>query len=145
MTLRGDSRRTRLAELPVPSLEALRWPSVGEEVTTVEMVGGARQSADGLVGGGRRLRISDDVLSRRVVDETLILRLEGEEYFTLEGVGNRIWDLLGQGTSLARMVAALSDQYEVDASQLEADVRAVLHHLLGSGLIVFIDESTPTP
>jgi hypothetical protein len=109
----------------------------------VEMVSGAWQSADDLFAGDRRLKIADDVLSRRIVDETLILRLEGEAYFSLDGVGSRIWDLLNQGTSLARVLEVLSDQYEVDASRLKADVRVVLRNLLGSGLIVLVEESTP--
>jgi hypothetical protein len=117
-----------------------RW---GEEVTTVEMVSGAKQSADDSMLDGRRLRIADDVLSRRFIDETLILRLEGEVYFSLDGVGSSIWDLLDQGTSLARVVEVLSEQYEVATSQLEADVRSVLLDLLEIGLIVLVDESSP--
>jgi hypothetical protein len=109
----------------------------------VEMVSGARQSVDDLLGGGRPLRIADDVLSRRIVDETLILRLEDEMYFSLEGVGSQIWGLLGQGASLDHIVEVLADRYEVDPSRLEADVRAVLANLLQSGLIELDEESIP--
>lgn len=85
---------------------------------------------------GQRLTVADDVLSRRIGDETVILRLDTEEYFGLNGVGTRLWDLLDEGTTFDRAVTLLAADYQVDPDLLQADVRVVLGDLMESGLVV---------
>jgi hypothetical protein len=82
-----------------------------------------------------RLTRSDDVLSRRIVSEVLIVRLEDEEYFGLSGVGARLWDLLGDGATMAELVATIADEYDVETAILERDVRAVLNQLCAADLL----------
>jgi hypothetical protein len=82
-----------------------------------------------------RLTRSGDVLSRRIGGEVLIVRLADEEYFGLSGVGARLWDLLGDGATIAELVATLADEYEVETAVLERDVRAVLSQLSAADLL----------
>lgn len=92
--------------------------------------------SEGALGEHTRLRIPSRVRSRRIADETVILNLDGETYFGLEGVGTDLWDLLGDGATPAQITTALVGVYDVDVAMLEADVRDILGHLLAQGLIV---------
>jgi hypothetical protein len=106
-------------------------------------------AVSGAVGGsfegGSRFVIAEDVLSRRVGDETIILDLETERYFGLTGVGTRLWQLLDDGMSFDRAVAVLSEEYGVDAAIVERDIREVLDDLLGSDLVVVAGDREGCP
>ena len=92
----------------------------------------------------RRLMIAPDVRSRRIADETVILRLDTEQYFGLSGVGSRLWELLGRGTDVDGAVHVLADEYEVDPALVRTDVHALLSNLMGSELVVAAQEPGDT-
>jgi hypothetical protein len=93
---------------------------------------------------GHRLMVAEDVRSRRIAGETVILHLETEQYFGLSGVGSRLWELLGHGTDVEHAVNRLADEYEMDAALVRADVHALLSNLMGSELVVAVPESGAT-
>jgi hypothetical protein len=80
--------------------------------------------------------VPDHVLSRRVSGEVVILDLDSDEYFGLQEVGARVWELVETGAPFSAMVATLLEEYEVEAHRLAEDVRALLAGMLAGGLIV---------
>ena len=84
---------------------------------------------------GRKFSVSNDVLFQEVGGETVLLDLASEQYFGLDEVGTRIWQLLNEGLGPGDMVDTLLDEYEVERERLEADVRELLGSLLDAGLI----------
>ena len=80
-------------------------------------------------------KASRDVLFQEVGGETVLLDLASEQYFGLDEVGTRIWQLLNEGLGPGEMVDTLLDEYEVERERLEADVRELLGSLLEAGLI----------
>ena len=75
--------------------------------------------ADGAsISGDSTLRIPNHVLSRRVGDETVILSLDDEHYFGLDGVGTRFWEIVKGGTTFGEAVDALLAAYEVERDVL---------------------------
>ena len=84
-----------------------------------------------------RYRIPEHVLSRDAGSETIVLSMESERYFALDGTGPRVWELLTErGAATAdELVAALAQEYEVDLSVLSTDVAAMLASLLQHGLV----------
>ncbi|MEH6552207.1 MAG: PqqD family protein [Pseudomonadales bacterium] len=79
--------------------------------------------------------ISDDVLFQQVAGEAVLLDLQGEEYFGLNEVGVRVWQLLQEGHSANSVVAALLAEYAVAKPQLSDDVKGLLSQLQERGLI----------
>ena len=79
--------------------------------------------------------VSKDVLFQEVSGETVLLDLASEQYFGLDEVGTRVWQLLNEGKSLGGMIEVLLEEYEVEREQLEGDVRALLESLLEAGLV----------
>ena len=102
----------------------------------METTNGEAHARRGPFAEGARIRIADDVVSRCVFGETVMLRLETEEYFGLNGVGTRLWELVRHGTTFDDAVAVLADEYDADRRLVEADVHAVLTSLLASELVV---------
>ena len=79
--------------------------------------------------------VSKDVLFQEVSGETVLLDLASEQYFGLDEVGTRVWQLVNEGKSLGGMIEVLLEEYEVEPEQLEGDVRALLESLLEAGLV----------
>ena len=79
--------------------------------------------------------IPADVMARQVGDETVILHLGSGNYYGLDPVGARVWQLLAEGRTPAQACAQMLAEYEVAPAQLEADLRTLLQDLLANGLL----------
>ncbi len=84
----------------------------------------------------RRLRPSPDALASRVGEETVILHLGNDTYYSLDAVGTRIWELAQEGPTLAHIRDQIAAEYAVDPAQVEGDLRRFVGDLLGHKMLV---------
>lgn len=78
---------------------------------------------------------SPDVISQEVSGETVLFDLESECYFGLDAVGTRIWQLIRDTGDLRTIYSILLQEYEVDDTQLRADLEALITDASERGLI----------
>ncbi|MEE9574691.1 MAG: PqqD family protein [Gammaproteobacteria bacterium] len=83
------------------------------------------------------VQVLPDVLSQEVSGETVLLDLNNENYFGLNEVGTRIWQLLQEQNNLEVIYDIMLDEYEVDAKQLRKDFDDIINQLIDTGLIAF--------
>lgn len=81
------------------------------------------------------ITISPDVISQEVSGETVLLDLESENYFGLDEVGTRIWQLLQENKDLSSVVTTMLEEYEVSEEQLNEDLSSLLGEVHKMGLI----------
>ena len=79
--------------------------------------------------------ISEDVVSRDLEGEAVILNLESGIYFGLDKVGTRIWSLLQEDGSLRRAFEAVQQEYDVAPEKLEGDLLRLAEELRAKGLL----------
>ncbi|QGZ93389.1 PqqD family protein [Terricaulis silvestris] len=82
-----------------------------------------------------RYEISDQVISREVGEEAVILDLESGTYFGLATTGARIWQLIGQGKTLQEICDLVAGEYEVSRAELLHDLIALAQDLTARGVI----------
>jgi hypothetical protein len=82
-----------------------------------------------------KITISQQVISRHVGDETVIVDLRSGTYFGVDPVGARIWQLMQDGKNLAEICNVMLDEYEVTFDDLERDVLALAQSLSAKNLI----------
>ena len=82
------------------------------------------------------LSVPEHVLSRRAAAETVVLNLDTEHYYGLDGVGTRFWELVEAGTTFGAAIATLLDEYAVEREVLVADLGAVVADLWENGLVL---------
>jgi hypothetical protein len=87
----------------------------------------------------QRVVISDQVISQEVMNETVLLDLNSENYFGLDAVGTRIWQLIREGRDLFGIHTTLLEEYEVEESRLRADLEALINQACERGLISLAD------
>ena len=77
----------------------------------------------------------ENVVSRELDGEAVILDMKGMTYLGLNQVGTRIWALIQEDGSLRKVFAALQNEYEVSPEALEADLLQLIDRLSAQGLI----------
>ena len=82
-----------------------------------------------------RLKVPPQVMSRLVGDEMVLLDLASGEYFGLDGVGQRIWESVSEGKSLAETVVTIVAEYEADEAQVTDDILVFASKLVERGLL----------
>jgi hypothetical protein len=81
------------------------------------------------------ITLSPDVISQEVSGETVLLDLESENYFGLDEVGTRIWQLIKETDDLQIIYNTLLDEYEVKEERLQQDLDTLLSEIAGLGLV----------
>jgi Coenzyme PQQ synthesis protein D (PqqD) len=66
---------------------------------------------------------------RRVEDSIIVLDLDNSTYLSVNGTGAVIWEQLVHGATVASMVRSVTDQFDVDATVAEADIKAFTEDL----------------
>ncbi|MCG6885600.1 MAG: PqqD family protein [Proteobacteria bacterium] len=84
----------------------------------------------------QQVKISPEVLSQEVDGEIVLLDLQSENYFGLDEVGARTWQLMQDHQELRQIVDILQNEYDVSAKQLESDIEGLLDKLVEAGLVM---------
>ncbi len=79
--------------------------------------------------------IRDGVLFQQLQDEAVLLNLDSGQYFGLDSVGTRIWNLLAEGKPLPQVVSTIVAEYEVESERCAADLVKLLGELESQGLV----------
>ncbi len=88
-------------------------------------------------------RKADNIVTRKVMDETLLVPISGElasmdELYTLNDTGALIWHALDGVLTLAEIGKLLGQEYDVSSEMIEADLLEIVNDLADSGLAVAI-------
>ena len=67
--------------------------------------------------------------------EKVMMDLEKGQYFMLNPIGSRIWDLINEPISVRRLVSLLREEYDVSEDECLEGVKDFLHELHHSNLL----------
>lgn len=87
--------------------------------------------------------VAKEQVSCDLAGEAAILDLKSGQYYGLNPMGARIWSLIQEPRSITEVLNTLLNEYEVDASQCEQDVMALVQKMAATGLIEIQDEANP--
>lgn len=79
--------------------------------------------------------LSPEVISQEVSGETVLLDLDSENYFGLDEVGTRIWQLIQENGELQSVYDTLLAEYDVTPEQLLQDMEKLLTDIQAAGLV----------
>lgn len=74
-----------------------------------------------------------------VDDEVVMLSVRAGAYFSLNGVGSEIWNLLREPRSVGDVHQSLASLYDVDDQTLRRDVDSFLQAMLERGLLRIVE------
>ncbi len=76
------------------------------------------------------------ILVQGASDKLVLLNLDSGEYFSLNEVGGKIWELCDGTRSVSEIVSAICQAYDAPAETVETDVLELLEELAGERLVV---------
>ena len=82
-----------------------------------------------------RLSSAENLLTRKVGDELVLLDMVTEMYFGLDPVGVAMWEAICETGTIAGAHEALVPQYDVDADRLLSDLQELTDQLVDKGLL----------
>jgi hypothetical protein len=83
----------------------------------------------------QNITLSPEVISQEVSGETVLLDLESENYFGLDEVGTRIWQLMKETSDLKAIYQTLLTEYDVSEERLQQDLNTLLGEIAKLGLV----------
>jgi hypothetical protein len=92
-------------------------------------------SGSGVAGHPQRFKGRERVLTQRSSDAILLLSVDDGNYFALNEVGGRIWELCDGGHGVDDIIAVVCDEYEAPRDRVQEDVVVLLGELQAEGLI----------
>jgi hypothetical protein len=75
------------------------------------------------------------VLIRHLDGESVLLNLETEKYFGLDGTGTRMWEVATQAPTVEAAYAKLSEEFDVEPNVLRNHLAELLGQLVENGLL----------
>src|SRR5262245_13310735 len=81
------------------------------------------------------IQASPQVLFKILENEAVLLDLQSGEYFGLNEVGCRIWQLIPELGRMGPILDRLVEEYDVAADQAWHDLKALMTELLQRGLV----------
>lgn len=81
-------------------------------------------------------RPASGVAVRTVGEETVIVDLDDEQYFSLNDTGTVVWSAVSTGRTMAVAAEALVEKFEVTREQANGDVKELVEVLVENGLLV---------
>ena len=68
--------------------------------------------------------------------EKVMMDMDRGNYFMLNPIGSRIWDLINKPISVRRLVSLLREEYDVSEDECLEGVKDFLHELHHSNLLI---------
>jgi len=88
-----------------------------------------------MIGPDSRPRRRDRVLVQRAEDQWILLDVESGQYYALDEVSGRIWDLCDGSHSVSAMVSTLCQEYDAPAEAVQEDVLSFLGEMAEEQLV----------
>ncbi|WP_176722409.1 PqqD family protein [Candidatus Thiosymbion oneisti] len=83
----------------------------------------------------KEITISSKLLFQELGDETVLLDLENELYYSLDEVGMRLWQLFAENGNPEAAMKQLLTEYDVDEARLRKDMHVLIDELREAKLI----------
>jgi hypothetical protein len=82
------------------------------------------------------LKHKEDVIAQPVAGQVVLFDLASGNYYSLNELGARIWELLDGKRALTDVAGELTSEYDAPPEEIEQDLRALAEDMLRNGLLV---------
>ena len=80
------------------------------------------------------------LIANQMDGEVVMMSIDNGEYYGLDEIGSRIWELIELPVSISCLVDSLTNEFEVEKAECENDTIEFLDDLLQKGLLLVKNE-----
>ena len=92
------------------------------------------------IADGQMLQRQSNMVFSHIDDEVVMMSIEAGEYYGLNPVASRIWELLEKPHAFRRLIDLLMQEFDIDEATCQKDVLNFLNQLMDKGLIITVNE-----
>ncbi len=81
-----------------------------------------------------------DLLFSKMDNEVVMLSTENSEYYGLNSVGSRIWEMMEQPVNVDKIIGKLLKEYDVERQQAETDILLLMAELKSKKILHLVHE-----
>lgn len=81
------------------------------------------------------MKIKHGIIAREIQGETVLLNMETGDYFSLNTVGNEIYNCITSGMDIDGITTHITDSYDIDENTAKEDVLSLINDLIANGVI----------
>lgn len=89
----------------------------------------------------QKFRAPENVMSREIGDEGVLLDLATGTYFGLNSVGFRAWQLMIGGHTFGEILNQILSEFDGTDTDVDADIEELIDHLVNAKLLALVDEA----
>jgi hypothetical protein len=93
-----------------------------------------------MIGNDAVVGRAEGLMSAPVDGDIVFLNPGTDSYVALDAIGRRIWELLDPPLRVGELMAALTTEFNADASVVAADVAAFLAELQREGMLRVVEQ-----
>jgi hypothetical protein len=82
-----------------------------------------------------RATLPECVVYKKVGEEMVLLDFDRGVYYGLNPVGARVWELLAEGKTSEEIIDRLTEEFEVERTDVTNDVAELMDNLQTNGLV----------
>jgi len=82
------------------------------------------------------IRQIEEIVASDIDGETVMMSIENGEYYGLDDIGSRIWELIEKPVKVSNLIDTLLERFDVDRGTCEKDVLKFLNDLNGDNILV---------
>jgi hypothetical protein len=82
-----------------------------------------------------------EMVSGNMDGETVMMSIVRGEYFGLDLIGSRIWEMIKQPVTIEALIEQLLTEYEIDRETCSRDVLDFLEQIQDKGLLLCSDQN----
>jgi hypothetical protein len=108
----------------------------GGQYRVGQVVGGIRSPEKmSPITAASRFRQSERVINQEAGGTTVLLSLEGGQYYSLNGVGGRAWELADGSRTVSELAVLLESEFDAPAGVIERDLLELFSNLADEKLV----------
>lgn len=89
-----------------------------------------------MIGPDSRVQRRDRVLTQRAAGTLVLLDLDGGQYYALDEVSSRVWDLCDGERGVNAIVTAIGAEFDAPEETIREDVLGFLQEMVDEKLLV---------
>jgi hypothetical protein len=82
------------------------------------------------------IKRQSDLVFSKIDDEIIMMSIKNGEYYGLDNIGSRIWEIIEKPVTLKEVVEMLKNEFEVTDEQCRSDVIGFLSALINKELVI---------
>lgn len=91
-----------------------------------------------IIGINSKIVRIDDFISSKMDDETIMLNIDKGEYYGINPIGSRIWELLEKPLTILELSNLLINEFDIDIDNCKKDVSVFIQHLQNKNMVKLI-------